>query len=33
VYEVQRDGNITVYSDVFLKYRLREMLLVIVMCV
>ena len=33
MYEVQRDGNITVYSDVFLKYRLREMLLVIVMCV
>ena len=26
-------GNFTLYSDVFLKYRLREMLLVIVMCV
>ena len=31
--EVQREGNVTVYSDVCLKYRAGEMLLCTEMCV
>ena len=31
--EVQCDGNVTVYSDVCLRYRVREMLLCTVKCV
>jgi len=31
--EVQVGGNVTVYSDVCLRYRVREMLLCTVMCV
>ena len=30
--EVQGEGNVTVYSDVCLKYRVGEMLLCTVMC-
>jgi len=33
VSEVQGEGNVTVYSDVCLRYREREMLLCTVMCV
>ena len=33
VSEVQGEGNITVYSDLSLKYRVGEMLLCRVMCV
>jgi len=33
VSEVQGEGNVTVYSDGCLKYRVREMLLCTVMCV
>jgi len=33
VSEVQGEGNVTVYSDVCLRYRVREMLLFRVMCV
>jgi len=32
VSEVQGEGNHTVYSDVCLRYRVREMLLSTVMC-
>ena len=31
--ELQGDGNLTVYSDVFPRYRVREMLLCKMMCV
>ena len=31
--EVQGEGNVTVYSDVCLRYRVREMLLCTVKCV
>ena len=31
--EVQSEANFTVYSDVCLRYRLREMLLCRVLCV
>ena len=31
--EVQGEGNVIVYCDVFLWYRVREMLLCTVMCV
>ena len=33
VSEVQDEGNIIVYSDVCLRYMVREMLLCTVMCV
>ena len=33
VYEVQGEGNVTVYSDVCLRYSVREMLLCTVMCI
>jgi len=33
VSEIQCEGNVTVYSDVFMRYRVREMLLCTVMCV
>jgi len=33
VSEVQGEGNVTVYNDVCLRYRCREMLLYKMMCV
>jgi len=33
VYEVQDEGNVNVYSDVCMRYRVREILLCTVMCV
>ena len=31
--EVHSEGNVTVYNDVCLRYRMREMLLYTLMCV
>jgi len=32
MYELQGEGNVTVYRDVFMRYRVREMLLCTGMC-
>ena len=32
VFEVECEGNVTVYNDVCLRYRLREILLYTLMC-